>query len=60
MVPANAQNKAILRELVDLDIEAKNKANFEKAFLEAFDLLKRAVSVCISVCSILSCFKTNP
>ena len=45
MVPANAQNKAILRELVALDIEAKKKANFEKAFLEAFDLLQRAVRV---------------
>ena len=44
MVPANARNKARLRELVDLDIEAENKANFEKAFIEAFDLLKQSVS----------------
>ena len=45
LVPANTNNKARLRELIDMEIETKEKANFERALIEAFRLSDYFVSI---------------
>ena len=45
MVPANTYNKARLREFIDMEIETKAKADFQRAFVEAFNLLNYSVRI---------------